>query len=172
MRLNRHLPGSISRRLKYGDRLPGPGRIIAGLSLLMTGLVLASGCTAVADNAIAVSLEQNFDLQIGQSALASSENLQVDFLAVTEDSRCGKGETCVWEGDGSVRIALQIAGGARAEHELHTNSRMQAAVDVANFSIGLVALNPPAISGRAIERSEYVATFRIVRGSSGGKVVY
>ncbi len=142
------------------------------LALLTAGVIFASGCAASADNTFQASLDDDFRLQIGQSALVATIGLEVGFQAVTADSRCGKGETCVWEGDATVRVWLQMDGGAKEERELHTGSRMPTAVDFANFSIGLVALHPAPVSGRAIEPTEYVATLRVVRGVFGGQVVY
>ena len=142
------------------------------LSLLTVGIALASGCVASADNAIGTSLDDDFQLLIGQSKLVSTANIEVGFQAVTADSRCGIGETCIWEGDATVRIWLQPVGGAKEERELHTSSRMPQAVDFANFSIRLVLLHPKAVSGRTIEPAEYIATLRVVRGVSGGQVVY
>ena len=142
------------------------------ICVLASSMLLASGCTASADDPIAVSLNENFELRAGESAKINSDNVEVSLLAITSDSRCGKGEVCITEGDAIVRISLQFAGQAKEEHELHTGSRMQSAVDFANLSVALVALNPPAISGRVIEAEAYVATLRVARGVSGGKVIY
>ena len=169
---NQIFRGSILRCLSAGRGWQSPASAIAGYSLLTACMILASGCTANADTAIEASLDKDFQLQIGQSALLAAENLEVGFQAVTSDSRCGKGETCIWEGNATARIWVRIDGGAKEESELHSSSRMLTAVDFANFSIGLVALNPPAIAGRDIEQTEYIATFRVVRGISGGKVIY
>ena len=166
-----NFPGPILRRLNSPFGWHAPGAATAALSLL-TGMFVASGCGASADNPIGASLDENFELRIGQSAVISAVNMEVGFEAVTSDSRCGKGEQCVWEGDATVRIWLRIDGGARESRELHTASRMPSAVDFANFSIGLVALHPAAISGRDIESADYVAILRVARGISGGQVIY
>jgi hypothetical protein len=135
-------------------------------------LIVASGCTANADSPIESTLDQDFQLRIGQSARISTEDMEIGFLAVTSDSRCGKGEVCITEGDATVRISLRIAGGTTEERELHTGSRLPSATDYANFSVGLVALHPAAISGQTIEPTAYLATFRVARGISGGQVIY
>jgi len=130
MLVKQTFPGSILRRLssRYGSH--APGNTIAGLPLLAVCMSLANGCTASADNAIAV------------------------------------------EGDAIVRIWLRLDGGDKQERELHTGSKMPNAVDYANFSIGLVVLHPAAIAGRAIAPADYIATIRVARGTSGGKVIY
>jgi len=172
MLLNQSFPGSILRDLSARYRLHATDNAIAGLSLLIAITILASGCTATADNAIAATLGENFQLRVGQSALIESVNMEIGFLGVSSDSRCGKGEACIVEGDAIVRIWLRLDGGDKQERELHTGSKMPNAVDYANFSIGLVVLHPAAIAGRAIAPADYIATIRVARGTSGGKVIY
>jgi hypothetical protein len=145
---------------------------IAKIPLLATSLVLTFCRIAVADNTVEATLEADFQLRVGQSALVSSENIAVEFTAVTSDSRCGKGEVCIWEGDATVRIWLQVNGGIREECELHTASREPDAANFGDYSIRLVALIPPPISGRVIEANEYVAKLRVIRGSFGEQNVY
>ena len=107
-----NFPGSILRCLNSPFEWRAPGAATAALSLL-TGFFVASGCGASADNAFGASLDEDFQLRIGQSAVISAANMEIGFEAVTSDSRCGKGEQCVWEGDATVRIWLRIDGGAR-----------------------------------------------------------
>ena len=53
-----------------------------------------------------VSIGEEFYLRIGESASIRGENLQVRFLEVTEDSRCPKGVTCIWEGRVSCLVEI------------------------------------------------------------------
>lgn len=53
-----------------------------------------------------VSIGQEFSLQIGESASIRGEELQISFLEVTEDSRCPKDVTCVWEGRVSCMVEI------------------------------------------------------------------
>ena len=86
--------------------------------------------------------------------------------AWTADSRCAKGETCIWEGSAAVRLASRALG--RAGVELHTSPGpgLSAAV-YEGWSIRLVALEPFPVVGREIAPEEYVATLRVERGDSG-----
>jgi hypothetical protein len=165
-------PGSILRRLNSPFGWHVPGNAIFRLFLLTAGMVVVSGCGASADNAIGASLDENFQLRIGQSAVISAVDMEVGFEAVTSDSRCGKGEQCVWEGDATVRIWTQLAGGNKEENELHTESKMPSAVAFAGYTVRLVALHPIPLSGRVIAPSAYIATFGVVHGTSGGDVVH
>jgi hypothetical protein len=49
---------------------------------------------------------RNFTLAIGQSATIVDEKLGIKFLDVTEDSRCPKNVTCIWEG--RVTCSLEV----------------------------------------------------------------
>jgi hypothetical protein len=64
------------------------------LPLLILGLLL-SGCTS---NKTEVNLGQDFSLSLGQTAVIKSENLEVKFEKVLEDSRCATGVVCIWAG--------------------------------------------------------------------------
>jgi len=52
------------------------------------------------------SIGEEFYLRIGESASIRGEDLQVRFLDVTEDSRCPKGVTCIWEGRVSCLVEI------------------------------------------------------------------
>ena len=155
---------------KRGRRMPGV------LSFLTACVVLASGCTAGADDEeqmfIAASLDQDFQLRIGEAAKIQSEKLVIGFEAVNGDSRCGKGEQCFLEGDAVVRVWLQKGDGVKDVHELHTETRMPAAAVSTVYTIRLVNLHPVPLSGRTIAPDKYLATFRVVQGISGGDVVF
>ena len=67
-------------------------------------LLLTSSC--VASNEVKVRLGEEFSLKSGQIAVISDENLKIEFVEVTEDSRCPKGVTCVWEGRVSCLVEI------------------------------------------------------------------
>ena len=90
--------------------------------------------------------------------------LEIGFEAVTADSRCAKGETCVWEGDATVRVSLRHADRAKEERDLHTSPRTPDAADYAGWSIRLVTLDPFPVTGHTIPQADYVATLRVTRG--------
>ena len=57
-----------------------------------------------------VSIGEDFSLHIGESASIRGEELQVRFLEVTEDSRCPRGVTCIWEGRVSCLVEITYRG--------------------------------------------------------------
>ena len=44
------------------------------------------------------SLEEEFILYINESVVIAGEDLRMKFVEVSEDSRCPKDVTCIWEG--------------------------------------------------------------------------
>ncbi len=55
---------------------------------------------------IRVSLGTQFAIAIGQSASIASENINFEFINITEDSRCPSGVTCIWAGRVSCSIEI------------------------------------------------------------------
>jgi hypothetical protein len=105
-----------------------------------------------------------FSLKVGQSSRVEAESLAIGFEAVSSDSRCPKGETCIWEGDATVRIWVQRAATAKEPRELHTASSKSAAAEYEGWSIRLVALAPYPLTGRTITQADYVVTLELTRG--------
>lgn len=138
---------------------------------LSLGVVLSAGCAAGSSNPVSSSLGDNFELHVGQSAIVGTEGLEVGFDSVSSDSRCPRGETCVWEGDAIVRVWLQRSDGTRQSLELHTASSEEKNASYDGYSIELVSLDPPAASGRSIAPTEYVATFKVTTGVAGGEAL-
>lgn len=104
-------------------------------------------------------------LQVGESAPLEDAGIQVTFDAVEGDSRCAKGETCVWEGSATVRLSVTGAAGSQS-FALQTSRR--AGPDVAaygDWAIRIVALEPVPVQGREAAPSAYVVTLRIERGA-------
>jgi len=112
------------------------------------------------------ALGESFSVSVGESAQIEGEGLQIGFEDVSGDSRCPKGERCIWEGDTTVRVWLQKAPGPKETRELHTSSKEQGAVSYLGYAVKLLRLDPYPVSGKTIERGEYRATLEVTRGSS------
>jgi hypothetical protein len=113
-----------------------------------------------------VALGESFELKVGESAEIEAEALKVGFDGVSADSRCPRGEQCVWEGDATVRVWLQKGSETRETHELHTSPKGESAVIYQDYELSLLRLDPYPVSGRTIERGDYRATLQVIRGSS------
>lgn len=118
-----------------------------------------------------VTLGESFVLGVGQSARIEAEALDVGFDDVTADSRCPKGEQCIWEGDATVRVWLQRASEPKKVYELHTSLRTEGgpsegAAGSPGHEVRLLRLDPHPITGRTIAKGDYRATLEVRRASS------
>ncbi len=113
-----------------------------------------------------VALGESFQLKVGESVEIEAEALQFGFEGVSADSRCPKGEQCIWEGDATVRVWLQKTSERKEAHELHTAPKEEPEVNYLGYGVKLQRLDPYPVSGKTIERGDYQATFEVTRGSS------
>jgi hypothetical protein len=139
---------------------------MSGCALLVALAMLGSpgDCASAADEVISAIPEKSFSLRVGQSSRIEAESLAIGVEAVSSDSRCPKGETCIWEGDATVRIWVQRAATAKETRELHTASSKSTAAEYEGWSIRLVALTPYPLTGRTITQANYVVTLELTRG--------
>lgn len=131
------------------------------LRALVPCLILAAGCATSSDNAIQASLDTDFQLGLGQSALIAGANLEIGFVDVISDSRCPKGEQCFSAGDAAVRIWLQESGENRHEEVLHTPKQGPRFADFSNHRIHLVDLTPDPVSGVTTPPADYRVVLRV-----------
>ena len=104
------------------------------------------------------TLDQPFELRVGQTATVAGQGLTVSFEAVPSDSRCPTGVQCVWAGNAVVQVVLAKDGKA-AGFELNTNLEPKSA-NYLNYTIELVSLAPyPTAKNPSIPQSQYRATF-------------
>lgn len=87
----------------------------------------------------------------------------IKFLEVAGDSRCPKGEQCVWEGDAIVRISLRRGPEPPEKQDLHTSSREPDAQAGGGYATRLVRLDPQPVTGRPIPQADYLATLQVDR---------
>jgi hypothetical protein len=135
-------------------------------SFLISLLASACGCAATPAGPPPAAAVEEIRLQAGKSTTMGSPALKLTLEGVDSDSRCPKGEACVWEGDAVLRLSVTGASGIQA-FELHTSrKRGPDTVNYEGLSIRLVALEPLPISGLEIAREAYVATLRVERGAT------
>jgi hypothetical protein len=107
-----------------------------------------------------VQLGQRFELQNGESALVKSAGLRLTFASLAEDSRCPAGVQCVWAGDASVEVSLEISGEAETRL-LHTNPRFDRETEFRGFRVELIDVRPQPREGTEIAPSDYVIALQI-----------
>lgn len=112
-------------------------------------------------------LGQEFVLYYGESVDVGP--MMLEFVAVTEDSRCAAGVECVWAGNARIQLAATTASHSELV-ELNTSLGPRSAI-FAGHVIELRNLNPrPSIASPSVTQESYKATL-IVDGhvtASGG----
>ncbi|MFC2059292.1 hypothetical protein ACFLTS_06650 [Chloroflexota bacterium] len=81
------------------------------LLLLVVAALIWSVAGCGGDDEVKARLGQEFSLRIGQTAAIAGEDLRISFDEVTEDSRCPRNVTCIWEGRVSCVVQV-IEGGS------------------------------------------------------------
>lgn len=109
---------------------------------------------------------QDFSLRTGESAQTRDGALRIGFDGVTADSRCPKGEQCIVAGDATARVWLQRGSGPKETRELHTATGTTQSVRVLDQVVRLVRLDPFPVTGKAIPKTDYVATLRLGRNGA------
>lgn len=137
------------------------------LAALAIAAILALPACSFADPVRAVPMEvgKNLSLKPGASAYAVDPAFQFGFEAVTNDSRCPKGEQCIRAGEATVRIWIQQGSGPKQVRELKVAPGAQQAVRMQAHELRLLQLEPYPVTGRPIAMADYVATFMVVANS-------
>jgi hypothetical protein len=128
--------------------------------------VLATACVATTNDPAESRIESELKLRLGESAVVDSAGIEVSFVTVQSDSRCGKGEQCIWEGDAVVVFKLGSSSASTEERLLHTATEEPRSTFYAGYTVRLVELLPPPLTGRAIPPESYVAVLQVSRGNA------
>jgi hypothetical protein len=86
--------------------------------------------------------------------------LRLDFLGVSEDSRCPMDVVCIWQGNATVQIAVGLGRGLSFPRTLNT-SEPDARVDYAGYRVTLLQLLPVPRANVPIAPEDYRAMFRV-----------
>jgi len=81
------------------------------LAFLVIGLSLSSCVGGIGGTR--ARLGEEFSLSVGQSVVIAGEDLGIKFVEVSEDSRCPKGATCVWEGRVAALVEISADGSSQ-----------------------------------------------------------
>jgi hypothetical protein len=106
---------------------------------------MLAGCASPAATpatAVAVKPAQEFTLAPGQSVRIDGTELVLEFSSVSEDSRCARNVTCIWEGNARVVLTLTEPAKAGVRLELNTSSRFATSARTPFGTIELRGLAP------------------------------
>jgi len=152
----------------------GRARIGAGLLLALPALLFASDCAGGAPGGggspggapVAATPEpaaapgQPFTLKVGERVAVDSGKVSVAFLAVPEDSRCPKGEQCIWAGNARISLEVRVGDAEPRAVSLETN-RGEPEADLEGYVLRLEGLAPQPVTGRAIAPENYSVTLSL-----------
>ncbi|MCH7786621.1 MAG: PKD domain-containing protein, partial [Chloroflexi bacterium] len=122
------------------------------------------------------TLGSRFEVGLGQAVVIDPDDLRIQFLEVTEDSRCPTDVVCVQAGQAVILVG--ISGGGQPpnlqELTLEGGAEGQASQQIGDYLIGFLALAPHPESSGQIDRASYVATLvasNVATGSTAVRVI-
>ena len=125
-------------------------------SFVATSLLLVA-CGGAVSPSRQIPLEQEITLAPGERV--GTAELRVTFDRVGADSRCPSDVRCIWEGDASVVLGVEMQGAAGCALELHTAATLQREGRCGAHGVRLVRLVPEPVSAAPpIPPASYRAT--------------
>ncbi len=127
-------------------------RLIAGG--LVSGLLLTVACGG--QGTVTFDLGEEFTLAIGEAARLAGEELEIAFVAVTEDSRCALDVTCIWQGRVVAVVEVTVAGVTQPLDLLQEGlTDTPAATDFQGYRFSFAVEPYPESAGVSILDGEY-----------------
>lgn len=127
-------------------------------SFTTTGQVIVNETVnTIAIPSINVSLVKPFILQVGQTALIDSDNLEIKLLGITEDSRCPTSVTCIQAGKAIAEVEFIKDGKKAATVKLaNINSQNDSnSADLFFYRLKLSDIYPQPVENKTPAASEY-----------------
>lgn len=105
-----------------------------------------------------VRLSEEFTLAAKEKAAVKSAKLNIEFVSVTEDSRCPVDVDCVWAGNAKVQIKISKGKAAAQTFELNTNLDPKT-ITIQGYQIKLVSLDPAPKADTETAKRKYAGKF-------------
>ena len=100
-----------------------------------------------------------FELAVGERVTLDDQSAAIEFVRVTDESRCPSDVTCVWAGD--ARVALRVTGSpGTVDTALHTTSPDRTLTHGA-YILELLTLTPAPVSTAPIDPATYRVRLRL-----------
>ncbi len=130
--------------------------LLAFIGVLIGGLL---GCAPATIKEF--SLDEPFTLFVRQKAQVGE--LQIQFLGVSQDSRCPVDVECVWAGNAKITLKVSLKDSTQ-ETAITINSHTEPTAAIyEGFRIEFVDLRPVPRSDRPINPAEYRVTLKVSR---------
>jgi len=128
------------------------------VAAVLTCLALAGCGAAPARQARTVDLGVEATLAPGSTVSVKGTELNVRFVAVSDDSRCPKDVTCIWAGEVKVQLEIQLAQNVSRVEFLEGGVKASGP-----YRVMLVRVEPQPTSKARIAPQDYRATLKIER---------
>lgn len=81
------------------------------------------------ENNVSIPLNQEFELGFGKNAIIEDAGVTVRFQEILTDSRCPRGNECVWEGAVDVELLITLENGDSYPVQLSTSTKLLQPID-------------------------------------------
>ena len=108
-------------------------------------------------------LGTNFDISTNQTLSIQPQGIMIQLVNVT-DSRCPSDVTCIWAGQVSVDLALQMNENNNLL-TLVSSAGNSSAKSFSNYVVHLVKVDPYPTSTKHLQLSDYVITLKVTANS-------
>jgi hypothetical protein len=129
--------------------------------LLFIVALIACGNRTPVDPQVSAAIGDGFQMRVGQQISLDNHALRISFEAVPDDSRCPTQVTCVWAGDGRVRLTVST-GDQNTPIDLHTTLEPHS-VAVHGYQIILEKLDPQPASTERLPQDRYTAHLKVTK---------
>ena len=137
------------------------------LAMNKTSILIAAAAVSVArskNEPAGPATPTKVSVSVAQSEAAG--DVRVSLIRVENDSRCASNVVCVWQGDATAVITVQVGNnsgvsGSLAQQFVHTSIEPRS-IDVSGYRVRLDSLKPYP-GGQPIEQKDYVAFFTVSR---------
>jgi hypothetical protein len=143
-----------------------PRRVAPLLALALAAALLGAACSSGAQVPAPLAMGQPFTLRPGQSRQLAEPPLVLGFERVLSDSRCPRGEQCVWAGEAVLRLWWQAGSGPRQAVDLRVGAGAPARVG-AGHALQALRLDPAPVAGKPAAQAETTATLVLIAAPAG-----
>ncbi len=143
-------------------------RLVTGALLLLMILMVSIAAfsfnpTGNKHYSVKTDLNIPFKLTINQTAVIPTEDLNITFLNLSEDSRCTSDVQCIWEGQAIVQIGI-----LKDDQNLGTFNLIKRAgndklnvIKIDGYSISLEKVEPYPVSTKKIASTDYSIVLKV-----------
>ncbi|MDA0676682.1 MAG: hypothetical protein O2788_01605 [Chloroflexi bacterium] len=131
------------------------------LILLALAALMTVGALACATDRSTSPVEGTVQIPNGFGYGSDDDGIMVQFLEVSNDSRCAAGVQCVRAGEAFVKLSISVDGGTAQESVIEMVPQGQATVTAGRFTVTLLELqpDPPPVGG--VAQNLYTLKLRI-----------